>query len=210
MTGASLARAPRQSAILATVAVLHAGAFLVVANDTIEFRLESPGARIVSLLPPPPEPTLQPAPGIPVPEDFDPLRVEAPVVDLPQDIRDDVLPASVLPGMDSGAGAGGSGPRAGSFEPPSVQMRGDRLAALVAGCYPSASRRLGEEGRAQLRVRVDAAGRAASWSLVEGTGFPRLDAAADCVVRRLRFEAGRRDDRAVEADVSLPIAFRLD
>jgi protein TonB len=88
-------------------------------------------------------------------------------------------------------------------------MRGDRLAALIATCYPSAARRRGEEGRARVRIVVGANGRASSWALAEGTGISRLDSALDCVVRRLQFEPGHRDGRAVDAEVQLPIVFRL-
>ena len=93
---------------------------------------------------------------------------------------------------------------------PSLRTRDSRLAALIDACYPSASRRLAEEGRVVINVRVDASGRAAAWNIVERSGFARLDAAVDCVVRRLEFNAGRRDGAAVEASALLPIVFRLD
>jgi outer membrane biosynthesis protein TonB len=49
----------------------------------------------------------------------------------------------------------------------------------------------------------------AAWHVVQGSGFPRLDGAVDCVLRRLEFVPGRRDGRAVPSSVLLPIAFRL-
>jgi protein TonB len=81
--------------------------------------------------------------------------------------------------------------------------------SLIDGCYPAASRRLSEEGRVVARVVIGADGRALSWAVDQGSGFPRLDAAMDCVLRRLEFVAGRRDGRAVEAMARLPIVFRL-
>jgi TonB family protein len=90
-----------------------------------------------------------------------------------------------------------------------VGMRDNRLAALVDDCYPAAARRMEEEGRAIARIVVGADRRAASWTPILGSGFPRLDAALGCVIRRLQFVPGRRDGRAVAAEVQLPIVFRL-
>ena len=93
---------------------------------------------------------------------------------------------------------------------PRLRMQGDRLAALINACYPAASRRAGEEGRAVVRVLVGSNGKIRSWRLEQGTGFPRLDDAVRCIIERLVIEPGRRDGRAVEAEALLPIVFRLD
>lgn len=89
-------------------------------------------------------------------------------------------------------------------------MRDSRLAALVDACYPSAARRNGEEGRAVARIVIDTDGRAASWTKMPGSGFPRPDAALGCVIRRLHFLPGRREGRAIVAELQLPIVFQLD
>ncbi len=60
-----------------------------------------------------------------------------------------------------------------------------------------------------VELRIDATGRVAAWNIVERSGFARLDAAVECVVRRLEFVPGRRDGKAVEASALLPIVFRL-
>ena len=88
---------------------------------------------------------------------------------------------------ETGAGPGVPGP---DVRGPSLRTRDSRLAALIDACYPSASRRLGEEGRVVIRVRVDAGGRPAAWNIVERSGFARLDAAADCVVRTAGVQSG--------------------
>ena len=59
-------------------------------------------------------------------------------------------------------------------------------------------------------IVIDTEGRASSWAQAQGTGSSRLDAALECVVRRLQFHPGRRDGRAVVAEVQLPIVFRLN
>lgn len=76
--------------------------------------------------------------------------------------------------------------------------------------YPPISRRLGEEGRVLLRVRVTADGRAAAVDVDKSSNFTRLDDAALRGVTRWRFVPARRGDEAIEAMVIVPIVFRLD
>jgi hypothetical protein len=71
-------------------------------------------------------------------------------------------------------------------------MHDSRLSALIHACYAASARRLGNEGRAQVYLAVDAAGRAAIWWLDAGTGFSRLDSAVDYGVGRLKFQSARR------------------
>jgi protein TonB len=76
--------------------------------------------------------------------------------------------------------------------------------------YPAASRRLGEEGRVLLRVRVGADGRPLAVDLEKGSNFSRLDEAARDAVARWRFVPARRGDEAIEGSVLVPLVFRLD
>lgn len=76
--------------------------------------------------------------------------------------------------------------------------------------YPPASRRMGEEGKVVLRVRVSAQGQADRVELHKSSGFARLDDAALEAVGRWRFVPARRGDEAVAASVLVPIVFRLD
>ncbi len=136
------------------------------------------------------------APRHPGPADYSLPNVPEPLVPIP-DFKDSTTPpvetrATAKP--ETGAGPGVPAP---VVRGPSLRMRDSRLAALIDACYPSASRRLDEEGRVVILVRVDASGRVAAWNIVERSGFARLDAAADCVVRRLEFNPGRRDGAAV-------------
>lgn len=108
--------------------------------------------------------------------------------------------------------AEGAGPAipAARYVGPAIVTRNNRLAGLIDACYPAGARRAGEGGRVTVRVAIDAGGRASAWNVERGSGFPRLDAAVGCVIRRLEFLPGRRDGRAVDAAVMLPIVFRLD
>lgn len=76
--------------------------------------------------------------------------------------------------------------------------------------YPPLSRRLGEEGKVLLKVRVGANGLPLAVDLEKSSNFARLDEAARQAVSGWRFVPARRGDEAVEASVFVPIVFRLD
>jgi protein TonB len=76
--------------------------------------------------------------------------------------------------------------------------------------YPSLSRRLGEQGKVLLRVKVTAEGLPVAVDLEKSSNFERLDEAACQVVARWRFIPAKRGDEAIEATVIVPIVFRLD
>lgn len=76
--------------------------------------------------------------------------------------------------------------------------------------YPSMSRRLGEEGKVLLKVRVLPDGNPASVDVEKSSSFGRLDEAARQAVARWRFVPAKRGDEPIEASVIVPIVFRLD
>jgi protein TonB len=76
--------------------------------------------------------------------------------------------------------------------------------------YPPISRRLGEEGKVLLKVRVTPDGRVAAVDVEKSSNFARLDDAALRSVTRWRFVPAKRGDEAIEATVIVPIVFRLD
>lgn len=75
--------------------------------------------------------------------------------------------------------------------------------------YPSLSRRLGEQGRVVLRVRVEPSGVASQVELQRSSGFNRLDEAALQAVRRWKFVPARRGSEAIAEWVLVPIPFIL-
>ncbi len=79
-----------------------------------------------------------------------------------------------------------------------------------APAYPAISRRLGEEGRVLLRVKVSAEGAPLAVNLEKSSNFTRLDDSAIQVVNRWRFVPAKRGDEAIEASVIVPIVFRLE
>ena len=76
--------------------------------------------------------------------------------------------------------------------------------------YPAASRRLGEEGKVLLKVRVSPDGQAAAVDIEKSSNFERLDEAARQAVARWRFVPAKRGDEAIEAWVIVPLVFRLN
>lgn len=76
--------------------------------------------------------------------------------------------------------------------------------------YPVSSRRLGEEGRVVLRVRVSAQGLPLAIEVKQSSGSPRLDEAARVAVERWRFVPARLGSEAVESSVLVPLQFALD
>ena len=75
--------------------------------------------------------------------------------------------------------------------------------------YPSASRRMGEEGEVRLRVHVDISGSPGQIEIFHGSGYPRLDQAAMDTVRQWRFVPARQGDQPIPAWIIVPIQFNL-
>lgn len=76
--------------------------------------------------------------------------------------------------------------------------------------YPASSRRLGEEGRVLLRIRVSAQGLPTSVEIKQSSGFRRLDEAARAAVERWRFIPAKRGAEDVESSVLVPLQFTLN
>lgn len=75
--------------------------------------------------------------------------------------------------------------------------------------YPKLSRRLGEQGRVILRVKVNQNGQAEQVQLNASSGFTRLDTAAQNAVQNWRFIPAQRNGQAISDWVIVPIVFNL-
>jgi len=204
------ARASRQTVILTAIAGLHLGAFVLVTSELNIWVVKTPE-------PPPPitvylpkeKPVQVPRPENPAPFEvyFGPEPI--PELSIP---KFDEQPNLPLPNDNLRLPDVGSGVEVPSVDdrPPALRTRNNRLAAAIDACYPAAARRVGEEGRVIAKIMIDAGGMATAWSVAQSSGFARLDAALDCVIRRLEFAPGRRDGSAVAAEAMLPIVFRLN
>ena len=79
-----------------------------------------------------------------------------------------------------------------------------------APAYPPLSRRLHEEGRVMLRVKVNVSGRADDVQVVSSSGFERLDGSAAQTVKQWKFVPAKRGAEAVPAWVLIPVSFKLE
>lgn len=76
--------------------------------------------------------------------------------------------------------------------------------------YPPMSRKLQEEGKVLLHVRVTAAGTAEQVQIKRSSGYARLDEAALNTVLKWRFVPARQGSEVIASTVVVPIVFRLD
>lgn len=75
--------------------------------------------------------------------------------------------------------------------------------------YPRLSRRLGEEGTVELRLKLGPDGRVLDITISSSSGFSRLDDAAVEAVRAWTFEPATRDGVAVESSFDHRFVFQL-
>lgn len=206
------ARGSRQTAVFTAIAVFHVIVFVVITLGLVPRVLE----KVPVALPITPRaPDQKPIPILEKPDGnlaglTAEMAIDEPIIDLPRFDASESLPDASSE-MAGEAGNAEGTPAAG-FEnvAPRLRTRFGSLAALIGSCYPAASRRLNEEGRVVAQVLIDATAAAVHWRVAQSSGFPRLDEATACVIRKLEFVAGRRDGQAVAAEAILPITFRLD
>jgi protein TonB len=76
--------------------------------------------------------------------------------------------------------------------------------------YPPLSKRLGEQGRVVLRVRIETDGTASQAEIQRSSGFERLDQTALKTVLRWRFVPGKRNGVPEAMWFNIPIHFVLE
>lgn len=85
-----------------------------------------------------------------------------------------------------------------------------RVKSRTEPLYPAASRRGGEEGTVVIRLRVDERGRPVELSVVQSTGYNRLDEAALQAVRKWTFWPAMRGSEPISVWTTVRVTFRLD
>lgn len=217
----------RRGVAAGAVAALHVVALLVAFGLAVRPDLAKPlQALTVRMLerapaPPavePPRPQTQTQPPAPrpvpvrrVPVTPPPVLAAAPVADAAP--ASFVVPpqAEARPAAPAPAPVAPASPPAPAASAPVVAARFDAdYLQNPKPVYPPMSRRLGEEGKVVLRVRVSAQGQALSVEVRQSSGFTRLDDAARSAVERWRFVPARQGEQAVEAWVLVPLTFTLD
>lgn len=199
----------RRSAALSSVVGLHAGALLVAFGMATSPELVKPLQTLTvrMLDAAPPMPKVEPPKPLPPS-----LPRKAPIA--PPPIMTATAPATVTPSF---AVAPQPEPR-----PVEAPLAPPAPSAIVAArfdadylqnpkpVYPAMSRRLSEEGKVVLRVRVSSQGASLVVEIKQSSGFARLDAAARAAVEKWRFVPARQGSEAVEATVLVPLNFTLD
>ncbi len=199
----------RTTAVFVGIVVLHVVFFWALKQGLVRAGMQIiEDYSIIDLPPPPPPPEDLDEPPPPPPVDVPPPVVPPPLIDLPAfEGPSTAITAKV---QETPKAQPQTAARQAQITPPRIKAKGDRISAAINACYPSASRRLSEEGRVMLTITIDAAGKVGAMTVNQSSGFPRLDGAAECVVRRLPFEPGKRDGQPVDAQATLPIVFKLE
>jgi periplasmic protein TonB len=204
------AGASRTTAVFVGIVILHVIFFWALKQGLVRAGMQIvQDFAIMDLPPPPPPPENLDEPPPPPPVDVPPPVVPPPLIDLPAfEGPTTAITAQVKETPRPQPQQAAS--RQVQITPPRIKARGERVGAAIAACYPSASRRLSEEGRVTVTITIGADGKAGAFTVAQSSGFPRLDGAAECVVRRLPFDPGKRDGQPVEAQATLPIVFKLE
>ena len=160
--------------------------------------------------PPAPAPTPKPQPVVKKPEPKPtPLPKPAPVDSKTAISRDQPAPTPAPAETQSTAPASG----ADKPNPTQAVSQPQFEAAYLNNprpAYPAMSRRLGEEGRVEVEVQVQADGLPSKVSLRRSSGYPRLDEAALEAIKRWKFIPAKRAGEAVAASVIVPMPFVLE
>jgi protein TonB len=156
--------------------------------------------------PPEPTPTKTPPPQTPLPT-FVPPAVTAALSAPPNAI------AAVSPALAPAETTPSAAPAA---SPAPVARAPVRTAAGVnmAQCqkpeYPSASRRMEEEGTVTLRFLVDTDGKVIQAEIEKSSGYKRLDEAARAGLSKCQFKPAMADGKAEQAWASIKYTWRLE
>jgi protein TonB len=172
-----------------------------LARQAITLTQESVEALLLTDAAPPPPPVAAPktpTPKTPLPPVTPPSNT-APVITTP------VAPATsnVAPTTPSTSTA-----------PPTPSVRTGAVIQPGASCakpdYPSASRRLEEEGTVSLKFLIGVDGRVLQAEIEKTSGFPRLDEAARNALSKCQFRPGTIDGKPEQSWASIRYTWRLE
>jgi protein TonB len=96
-----------------------------------------------------------------------------------------------------------------SPSPPVGETANMKVDRRVDPVYPPSSRRAGEEGTGIYRVLVDAKGRPLEVSVLNSSGFPRLDEAAMTAIKKWAFSPAMQAGQGVQSWTRVQVKFEL-
>ena len=122
------------------------------------------------------------------------------------------LPATPSPGATRGSSNAAPPPPPAPPAPPRIQLPSSQADHLhnPKPAYPPLSKRLGEQGRVVVRVRIEADGTASLAEIHTSSGYDRLDQAARQTVLRWRYVPAQRDGVPEAMWFNVPIQFILE
>jgi protein TonB len=194
---------------LLMVLALHAVLLWLIqsglARQAITLTQESVEALLLTDAAPPPPPVA--APKTPPPKT--PLP---PVIQPPLATATPVITTPTAPAISNSAPVS---PTQSTAPPtPSPSIRTGAAIQPGASCakpdYPSASRRLEEEGTVGLKFLIGADGRVLQAEIEKTSGFPRLDEAARNALSKCQFRPGSIDGKAEQSWASIKYTWRLE
>lgn len=196
---------------LMVVLVLHGILLWLIqsglARQAITLTQESVEALLLTDAAPPPPPVA--APKTPPPKTPLPPVIQPPIAAAIPVITAPTAPAINVTPTQSTAPTAPITPSA-----PSPSIRAGAAIQPGASCakpdYPSASRRLEEEGTVSLKFLIGADGRVLQAEIEKTSGFPRLDEAARNALSKCQFRAGTIDGKAEQSWASIKYTWRLE
>lgn len=213
---------------LSGILLMHV-VFFYTLNSGLAFKQPAPAVPkevVVSFITPerpaePPKPQAQPTPPKPVPvvkKAAPPPPAPVPVVNKTPSEKAVTTPATppappAPPAPANPAPAAPAAPPAPPAPPATPKtVTSDRVEYIQPPRpdYPAASRRLGEEGKAVLRVLINEKGHAERAEIQKSTGSSRLDEAARQAALRIVIKPYIEDGKPIPILATLPISFHLD
>lgn len=208
---ASAAATSRHTVVLGVIIGMHVLFFIALKSGLTAHGVAIMQDIVAVDLPPPPKEDQKREPPPPPPIDRPPPMVPRPMIDLAPDTAPSQAISNVVVGTKPAAPPPPPKPAApaGPTQQASLDVR--RMGDRIKPTYPSASRRLGEEGKVILLVRIGVDGRVIDASIDQSSGFPRLDEAAQQhVIKYYRFKPAMSAGTPVETQVRVPISFKLE
>lgn len=215
--------AAQRNAAIALILVLHgAAAWGLLQVQAVRESLAAAAPMFVNLLappapqvppPPPPPPAPTPAPKRPpkpaavITAAPQPEAAPAPfVAPAPEPVPPTPVLVAPAPPAPPAAPAPAAPPPPPRLIPPSaIQYR-----VLPDIVYPTASRRLNEQGLVIVAVYMDTEGLPQQVQVVQSSGFDRLDRAAVAGVRKARFQPYTQNGQPLAGWARIPIPFELE
>lgn len=93
--------------------------------------------------------------------------------------------------------------------PNRAALEGARAKTRITPKYPRSSRKNGEEGDVLLRLEIDVAGVVRAAAVIDSSGFPELDLAAERAALGARFDPALEDGKPIPSILQFKFAFRL-